>query len=300
MASNSIDARSSGTRALKHVVRHFARRAGRAFASAATSATAVHEARKDLKRCRTALRLLRPALTGLRFHRANAVLRDAAHSLNAARDAKVLTQTLQSLREESLALRRDPAVAELARVLQAEEAAVRWRLRARPAPLARTRRALDRLCGRMGQWRVGVHGWSVLGPALQRIYRGGRRALPAVQADPVDRTLHEWRKQVKYLRYALEILTPMRRSRMARLARQAKQLTDYLGEVHDLAVLARRARGVAKRNGADLQPLLTRIDRRRGRLTHEALALGGPLYCARPRDWERPLERYWRRWRRVS
>ncbi len=298
MASNTIEARSSGTRALERVARHFARRAGRALASAATSATAVHEARKDLKRCRTALRLLRPALGELKFRRENAVLRDAAHSLNAARDAKVLTQTLQALRHESAALRRDAAVAELARALQAQEAAARRRLRAPSSPLARTRRALARLCSRMGEWRVGTHGWSVLGPALQRIYRSGRRASPPAQPDPTDRTLHEWRKQVKYLRYALEILTPMRRSKMAELVRQARQLSDCLGEAHDLAVLARRARALAKRSGLGFQPLLTGIEQRRGRLIREALAVGERLYHARPRDWERPLTRYWRRWRR--
>ena len=297
MASSTIAAGSSGTRALERVARHFARRAGRALASAATSDSAVHEARKDLKRSRTALRLLRPALGELQFRRENALLRDAAHSLNAARDATVLAQTLQALREESPVLRHDAAVVELARVLQAQEAAVRRRLRAPPSSLARTRRALERQCSRMGRWRVGAHGWSVLGPALRRIYRSGRRAVPAAQPDPADRTLHEWRKQVKYLRYAVEMLTPMRRSKMAELARQAEQLSDCLGEGHDLAVLARRARGLAKRNAVDLQPLLSCIEQRRSRLTREALAVGERLYRARPRDWERPLARYWRRWR---
>lgn len=299
MASSTIEAGSSGTRALQRVVRHFARRAGRAFASAATSDTAVHEARKDLKRCRTALRLLRPALGEPKFRRENAMLRGAAHSLNAARDAKVLTQTLQSLRR-SPALRRDAAMAELLRVLQAEEASVRQRLRAQPSRLLHTRRVLDRLCSRMDRWRVGPRGWSMLGPALQRIYRSGRRGLPAVQPLPSDRALHEWRKQVKYLRYALDILTPMHTRKLGELARQAKELTDCLGEAHDLAMLERRARGFAKHTGVDIQPLIMRIERRRGRLSRDAFALGEPLYRAKPREWQRPLARHWRRWRHVA
>jgi CHAD domain-containing protein len=300
VASSTIQAGSSGTRALERVARHFARRAGRALASAATSDTAVHEARKDLKRCRTALRLLRPALGERSFRRENAVLRGAAHSLNAARDAKVLTQTLQSLRHKSSALRRDTVVAELLRVLQTEEATVRRRLRAQPSQLGRTRRALDRLCSRMNRWRAAPHGWSMLGPALQRIYRSGRRALPAMQPHPSDRALHEWRKKVKYLRYALDILTPMRARRLGELARQAKKLTDCLGEAHDLAMLGGRARGFAQRTGMDIQPLLMRIEGRRGRLTRDAFVLGEPLYRAKPRDWQRPLARDWRRWRHAA
>jgi CHAD domain-containing protein len=214
-------------------------------------------------------------------------------------DAKVLTQTLQTVRRSNRALRGDAGVAELLSMLQAEQARVRHRLREHPSQVARTRGALEQLCGRITQWPVGTHGWSVLGPALKRIYGSGRRTLPIARPRPADRALHEWRKQVKYLRYALEIVAPMRARKLPRLARRAKQLTDCLGEAHDLAVLAQKARTFAKRDRMDLQPLFTIIDRRRERLTLEALTRGEQLYRVRPRDWERPLSRYWRRWRRA-
>jgi CHAD domain-containing protein len=300
MASKTIEAKGSGTRALRRVAHRLVRRASRTLASPALSDTAVHGARKDLKRCRTALRLLRPALGEPVYCRENAVLRDAAHALNAARDAKMLTQTLQSLRQSNRALRRDAGVGELLRMLRAEQAAVRRRLREHPLQLARTHDALEQLCDRMNQWSVGRHGWSVVGPALKRIYRSGRRSLPATPPFPADRPLHEWRKQVKYLRYALEILTPMRTPKLAALARQAKQLTDCLGEAHDLAVLTQKARGFARRNSSPLRPLFTIICRRRKQLTLNALTSGEQVYRARPRDWERPLSRYWQEWRRAA
>ena len=300
VASKTIEAKGSGTRALRRIAHRLVRRASRTLASPALSDTAVHGARKDLKRCRTALRLLRPALGEPVYCRENAVLRDAAHALNAARDAKMLTQTLQSLRQSNRALRRDAGVGELLRMLRAEQAAVRRRLREHPLQLARTHDALEQLCDRMNQWSVGRHGWSVVGPALKRIYRSGRRSLPTTPPFPADRPLHEWRKQVKYLRYALEILTPMRTPKLAALARQAKQLTDCLGEAHDLAVLTQKARGFARRNSSPLRPLFTIICRRRKQLTLNALTSGEQVYRARPRDWERPLSRYWQEWRRAA
>ena len=227
MAKKTIDADQSATQALHRTARYFAFRAARALASPALSDTAVHDARKDLKRCRTALRLMRPALGEPLYRREDALLRDVAHALNAARDAKVLTQTLQSLRRRHRALQRDADVAALLRTLREGQAALR--LREQPAGLAQTRGALAQLCRRSSQWYVGAHGWSVLGPALKRIYRRGRRALPRAPAPPTDVALHEWRKQVKYLRYALEMLAPVRPRRLARLARQAEQLTDCLG-----------------------------------------------------------------------
>ena len=279
------------TQALRRTTRQLILRAARALASPRLSDTAVHEARKDLKRARAALRLLRPAVGERIYRRENALLRDGAHTLNAARDAKVLTQTVKSLRRTHHALRGD-AVAALLRTLQANQAGLRRWQREHPAQLARTRGALEQLCVRVMQWRVGIHGWSVLGPALKRIYKSGRRARPLVWARPTDGALHEWRKQVKYLRYALEILAPTRFRRWARLARQAKQLTDRLGEAHDRAMLAQKTRLFAKRSRADLRPLLAIVNQQRERLNREALTRGEHFYQATPGDWERRLERY--------
>jgi CHAD domain-containing protein len=299
MVKKTIQADSSGTRALRRVARHFVRRALRALTSPDLSDTAVHDARKDLKRSRTTLRLLRPALGEPTYRRENALLRDAAHTLNAARDAKVLTQTLQSLRRSHRALRRDADVTELLRTLQAERAELRRRQLQQPARLARTRGALEQLCDRVTHWRVGTCGWSVLGPAMKRIYQRGRRALPTARLRPTDSALHEWRKQVKYLRYALEILAPMRARRLARLARQAEQLSDSLGEAHDLAVLVQRARAFARDNRADLRLLFTVTDQHGKRLCLDALSSGEKLYRSKPAEWQRGLDHYWRRWRRA-
>jgi len=293
-----IEVDRSGTRSVCLAVRHVVCRAARTLASPDLSDTAVHEARKDIKRSRAALRLLRPALGESIYRRENTVLRDVSHSLNAARDAKVLMQTLQSLRRNHRALRRDAEVASLLRSLHADRAALRRRLRDHRAQLVRTRGALEQLCNRVTQWRVGAHGWSVLGPALKRIYKSGRRALPD-RPRPTNRALHQWRKKVKYLRYALEILTPMRPGRLARLVRQAGQLTDSLGDAHDLAVLAARARLYAKSNRTDLRKLFTIIAAQRQRLSLEALSSGARLYHVEPNDWERPLQHYWIRWRRA-
>ena len=282
------------------MARHFIRHATRALSSHELSDSAIHTARKDLKRSRAALRLLRPALGERVYHREDALLRAAAHTLNVARDAKVLTQTLQSLRQSNRTLRCDAAVATLLRRLKAERLGLRHQLRAHPAQLARTRVALERICDRVDEWPANASGWSMLGPALKHIYHRGRNAIPTARPRPTDRSLHEWRKQVKYLRYALEILAPLRARKLTPLARQAEKLTDRLGEAHDLALLAQKARVLAAHDHIDLQHLLAIIDRRRGRLSLTALRRGEQLYQARPADWEATLWRYWRRWQSAA
>ena len=295
MASSTIEVDASAARALRRLAGRFVRRAARALAAPEPSDVAVHAARKDLKRARTVLRLLRPALGERIYRRENVVLRDAAHTLNAVRDAKMLTETLQALRRSSPMLRGHPGVSKLSGTLQAEQASAERRLQEHAAGLARTQQALRQLCGRAAAWHLGRQGWSLLGPALRQIYRRGRRARPNAGQHPSDASLHEWRKQVKYLRYALEMLQPVRSRKLARLARQAEQLTDELGEAHDLAVLARKAHRFARRHRVDLEPLLMSIDRRRSRLAVKSLRSGEKLFEGTPRDWERQLSRYCRR-----
>ncbi len=295
MAASTMSVDREATHTLRRAASRFVRRAARELASPELSAVAVHAARKDLKRARTVLRLLRPALGDRVYHRDNLVLRDSARVLNAARDAKMLVETIQFLRRSNRSLRACPGVAKLAGRLQAEQASMQRRLQERPKELERTRRALEVLHDRLGDWQVGRHGWSVLGPALKRIYGASRCALPGTRIRLSDASLHEWRKQVKYLRYALQMLKPVRSRKLARLARQAERLTDELGRAHDLAVLARKADRFANDNGVDLAPLEKIIGRRWNRLAVDSVKSGKKFFAGRPRDWERQLSRCCRR-----
>ncbi|MGH8670054.1 MAG: CHAD domain-containing protein, partial [Burkholderiales bacterium] len=55
----------------------------------------VHEIRREIKRARAALRLLRDALGKEAYARENAALRDAGRRLSAVRDARVVQETLE-------------------------------------------------------------------------------------------------------------------------------------------------------------------------------------------------------------
>lgn len=296
----SIEATGSVAQALRRAAERFTGSALRALNPSEPSDNAVHQARKQLKRARTALRLLRPALTGRVYRRENMLLREIAHSLNAVRDATVLPKTLASLLQTQRALRCDAQVAHLRRTLREDLAEQRRRLRRPLSALVQARSTLERTGVRVARWHLGADDWLLLGPALRGIYRKGRRARPDPSSAPGSAALHEWRKQTKYLRYALEIVAPMRPHRLARLSRQAKQLTDWLGDAHDLVMLARKVRSLRQPKSAGLRRLLTLCKRRRKRLERKAMARGKELYAPKPRDWAVPLEGYWTRWRRTD
>src|ERR1700736_4154262 len=63
-----------------------------------TSDDAVHELRKDLKRLRALLRLLRGSVGEATYDRANQILRDMGRPLTPIRDAEILMRTLGKVR----------------------------------------------------------------------------------------------------------------------------------------------------------------------------------------------------------
>lgn len=252
---------------------------------------AVHEARKDLKRARAVVRLLRDQLGDETYRRENALYRDTGRSLSGARDAKVLVDTLDSLIARFAAELPEGAFAALRAQLAAESEAEHARLR-------RDGDAIASALPRLGVGRDRIATWplaegadrAALAPGLERIYRRGRRAARAARKDPSDETLHELRKRAKDLWHAAQIARPAAPAELKRLGRRAHRLSDAAGEDHDLAVLrtAAEARGAALRPG-ELPLLRALIERRQKRLRRRALARARRLYRAKPRRLARVL-----------
>ena len=297
--AKTVQPEHSGTRGLRRVAHGFVQRAARGLAQQQLSDEQVHDARKNLQKSRAALRLLRETLGERTYRRENTMLRDAARALNRARDARVLAEALQGLRANGSGLNGDAASTELEQLLRTEQMEVQRELRKNGA-LDAQRGALQQLVRRSTRWRVGKGGWSDLGPAFRRIYRSGRQAMPAQGARADDAALHEWRKRTKYLRYALQMLEPMRPGLLSPLVKDARRLTECLGEHHDLSMLALKARDFAQSNGTSVAALLDAIEQHQARLAARALRCGDRLYQARSKGLTERLGRYWHSWRQST
>jgi CHAD domain-containing protein len=248
---------------------------------------AVHRVRRELKRARALVRLLRPAMRPGSFRAINVALRDAGRELAGRRDARVLVATLDRLVERERLV--PGPLAPLAAGLRADWEAASGSPAAAmataaigppgpvPTPAARVRAAAQALR------RARVRGdWPVLADGLYEVYRRGRRALRTARREPSAECLHEWRKQVKHGWHALELLEPAWPRPMRALAREAHRLADRLGEDHDLAVLrARLAAAVIDEPARGLA--LAALDARRLELQRSAFRLGERLYAEPPR-----------------
>ena len=250
---------------------------------------AVHEARKLLKKARAGLRLVRDASSRRAFRRQNLGLRDAARSLSEVRDAKVLIAALDGL-QGRLGPRERRMMGRLRDRLVANQMRSRQRLLGHKDSLKPVLEALASARTRIKKQRLRDEGWSTLETGVRRVYRSGRDAFAAARERPTIVTLHEWRKQVKYLWHQLQILEPIRPRWLRSRGNQAHQLSDYLGEDHDLAMLRQRVR-TASGGGpkAVVENISLRIDRKRAGLQDRAMQLGALIYEDPPRRFVKRL-----------
>jgi CHAD domain-containing protein len=289
-----------GTHGVRRIARAQIETALDALGSRTLSDERVHMARKEIKKARGTLRLLRAALGDAVYTRENAALRDAARPLSRIRDGKVLLDTLDMLVERFGPPASAIPMDGLRRALRLERTRARREVLKGAASLRSQRELLKKAHERAARWAVGDHGWSIVGEGFARVYSKGRKALAAAEADRSPANLHEWRKQVKYLWHQLQALQPLWPGPIGELADQAHQLADYLGDDHDLSVL--RARAIDNKaefpGAAARGALLALIDRLRTELRDKAMVLGRRLYEEKPSAFEARFGEYWRDWQR--
>jgi CHAD domain-containing protein len=254
---------------------------------------AIHGARKDLKKLRTLLRLLRDELPKRAYREESRRYREAGRQLSPLRDAEVKLGTLQALAESEPGL---PAAAAESwrRILERDREAA--------GDSAPDRAAEAEAIALIEAGRAGIDTWTVrdswkaIGPGLERAYRRGRRRMRKAREKGSEEAWHEWRKSAKDLWYAHLLLADAWPEVLEATAAEAHRLSEVLGDHHDLALLRADLHG--RRLGEEeSRALEAAIDGRESELAVTALDLGTRLYAERPQDFSRRLRRYWRAWR---
>ncbi|MGN6188409.1 MAG: CHAD domain-containing protein [Conexibacter sp.] len=257
--------------------------------------TAVHEARKHLKKTRALLRLVRPALGRKAYRAENDALRDAGLALSGTRDADVRVATAGKLAEHAAGRLPADVFDALRAALDAEAAAGRDGDgdAARFAPVIEQLRAAEL---RVEAWPLDGADWETVLAGLTRAYARGREAFVTARAAPEPELLHAWRKRAKDLWYQQRLLAPAWPDVLGAQAEAAHALSELLGDDHDLAVLAERladhALPVAPSVDAQRAELRALIAHRSDELRAEAFCLGDRVYAESPSAFTHRLARY--------
>jgi len=262
--------------------------AQRALQNPRLSDEAIHRARKDLKRARAHLRLLRGVVGKTVYARENAALRDAARPLSSSRDAKVMVETVdQLLAGEQNAARRALLVKMRGLLETARQSALADLKTA--GGLETSTQTLGEAWGRTARLRVRRKRKALVRGGVEAIYRRARNALADVKSECSAENLHEWRKQVKYLGHALDALEPSAQGRFSKPSKRAKSVAESLGEHHDLVVLQDQVAKLHSHSSAARTGLFVELAQRRRKLEAKALKEGRSLFAKQPKAFVKRL-----------
>ena len=259
----------------------------------AATTDAIHESRKRCKEIRGLARLVRPGL-GRHYRLVNDLARDAAKELSSLRDSHAQLATVESLQAHAgkkRARRLEPLREHQATLAEASARSI-----------DEDDERIERARHLIAVARDVVAGWNLadgLEPfeeGLHRTYRRARSELKAVHRSADDERVHEWRKTVKYLWYQVRLLAEGDPGRFEALAADLHQLSDLLGDDHDLAVLVAHV-GDEPIDGLDEETAQRAVRAARARqevLRTEAIELGGVLLDRRPKRFVAGMIDPWR------
>lgn len=258
---------------------------------------AVHQARKRCKKIRAAVRLVRGAFGG-RYKAENARYRDLQRRLSDVRDAEALIEAFDKLMERFQA----QVVPRAFRSIRDELVDRKRRIAEEVVDLdARRREVLDELeCARerVDEWSLDERGFEAFEKGLKKTYDRARKAMKIAYRKPSSENFHEWRKRVKYHWYHIRLLQNLWPELMKPRRDALSELSDLLGDDHDLAILRATLLDTPLLFGPDrhLQIVLGALDRRRAELQHEAELLGRRLFVESGKRLVKRLGTWWDVW----
>jgi CHAD domain-containing protein len=245
----------------------------------------VHSSRRQMKRIRAALRLLRAAIGDSSYRAFNREVRDAARPLTPLRDAAVLLRSLELLPRLNDVAGCRAYANQARRLLRAELASNRRKLT--NGALRRCAASLHTINRRMETLPAGARALKSARRGMKRTYSQGRAAFGAALRRPTPDTLHEWRKQVKYLSNQASLVRSLFGAKLQKIRRRSRELETLLGQDHDLVLLELKldelhGKGLLAADDAVRGVFKGRINRRREKLQAASYGLGKRLYRRSP------------------
>lgn len=250
---------------------------------------AIHETRRRAKQARALLRLV-GGTTGSGSKELTRAYRDAGRLLAPARDARVVVETFDELLGPSA--RDHPIRSHLADRAHAVEAQL-FGVESSAGPDARE--ILEEARMRMGDIAIAEDVMSVVVGATQT-YRAARKAFAHCISEPSSDAFHTWRKRVKDQRYHMAYLWDCNPVDVDVHDLQY-ELSDTLGEAHDLVVLAEHVVDTPSEHSDEREAIVAGAGTRRVELERAAIGYGQALYGAKPSAFALTLAERWEMWR---
>jgi CHAD domain-containing protein len=258
------------------------------------SPTAIHEARKTVKRLRALLSLVREGIAGDDLRREKGRLREIAGTLAGARDAHVMIETATELQNGDMPRGCQSTAKALMALLEKKRSEADAALSAQLGRLPVD--ALQDVRGALAELPLDQLGFGEVLDGFVDTYRRGHKLLAEVAGGGVDdERYHDLRKEVQHHWRHLQLLSNAWPKALRPHIALAHMLAETLGKDHDLSILAAFVRenagnlGPAKSQEAYLRLCAKAQDSHRDR----AIVMARRLYADKPKAIRHRMRVYW-------
>jgi CHAD domain-containing protein len=259
----------------------------------------VHDTRKNFKKIRTVIRLIRTGLGEESFRSENLFYRDAGRTLSDLRDSTVLILTFDRLLKNS-----EPEMSgfdfSVFRNFLIEKHKHISTAKNKKSEIINSL-STDLLLARSRVFDLPLSGDSfmLIKKNLKKIFEQGQRMMYAVFSEAVKENVHEWRKRVKDLWYSMRILSNLWPEVMSPLVILLGKLSDSLGEANDLFLLKEKiiSNQAKFKDDQHTRELINFIDKRIIDLLRDARSVGRKIYSENSGYFVGRMKNYFEIWR---
>ena len=254
----------------------------------ADRAPAIHNVRKEIKKIRAMLRLVKQEILRRDYVKTTRALQKVSGRLAPSRDARVMLWELLKLTEKCSI--KFPATHEVLLKHCRRET----RKFGKEKLPALTDRWLRKVSRRVGRLKINAKDWAMIETGLRRSLRRGRISFKLAGREPSSENFHEWRKRVKDLWHHLQLICPKPPADIRMFIAHLALLGGQLGEEHNLHLLSQ----FAKENSSAVEgrALNHLIEARQRKLRVASLKLGAIVFREPPTVVCRRLKRHWKDW----
>ncbi|WP_215225750.1 CHAD domain-containing protein [Echinicola shivajiensis] len=238
----------------------------------------VHESRKAFKKCRTALRAGKLGFKGYKDE--NLFFRDLGRLLSQLRDYQAVQDTLLHLYQTKDHPARRASCKIISKPLLVKKAQLERNLIRNDKLFEKIVNLLQFKLEEINNWELELASFELLAKGLKKVYKKGQKIRHKACVTGKLEDFHEWRKQAKYFYYQLEFISPLWPNYIGVLNSEFNQLTDKIGEEHDLVILEELmdTERISIKNTTRMNAFRECIDYHKQAARKESLGLGSRCY----------------------
>jgi CHAD domain-containing protein len=194
----------------------------------------IHEIRRNLKKIRAVLRMVRDEIGYAAYTRENTFFRDLGRMLSEIRSSEILHHSLELSRTRFRHKRYEPVFNQISlQILEKRDEIIRNKIEKEDV-LGQIAQKIRSHKNHFDDLLLATDNYSVFLPGLTRIYRHNREYLKKYHDNPEINALHDFRKKVKYLLCQLQVIYPVFPEMLKVYISILDKIGDKLGIYRDL------------------------------------------------------------------